>query len=135
MGQFRKLQVGSTITLKRTFNQSDFDRFARLSGDDNPIHVDPEFSARTHFGKTVAHGMLLYSVIWGALTTHFPGTVQLRQQLIFPRPTFVGEEVTLSLEIVEVQPEERTARLEIQMTKPDGQVGCQGETVLRWNRS
>jgi len=34
----------------------DFDRFARLTGDDNPIHCDPVFAATTHFGATVAHG-------------------------------------------------------------------------------
>ena len=44
-----------------------FDRFARLSGDDNPIHVDPAFSARTRFGRTVAHGMLLYGRVWAMI--------------------------------------------------------------------
>jgi len=47
-----------------TPTQADFDAFAAVSGDDNPIHVDPEFSAHTRFGRTVAHGMLLYSRLW-----------------------------------------------------------------------
>ena len=130
-----EFQIGRTVTLKRTFQQSDFERFAALSGDDNPIHVDPEFSARTRFGKTVAHGMLLYSVIWAALRTHFPDGTQARQQLMFPSPTFAGEEVMVCVQVLEAHPEERWARLETKMTKPSGDVACQGETLVRWNET
>ena len=49
-----EIKPGSTATLvRRTFAQRDFDRFAALSGDDNPIHVDAAFAARTRFGRTV----------------------------------------------------------------------------------
>jgi acyl dehydratase len=60
------LELDTQISEVKTFTQAEFDAFARLSGDDNPIHVDPEFSARTRFGRTVAHGMLLYGVNCGA---------------------------------------------------------------------
>jgi acyl dehydratase len=60
------LQVGQEESIRRVFSQSDFDRFAALSGDDNPIHIDPEFSARSKFGRTVAHGMFLYSTVWSS---------------------------------------------------------------------
>lgn len=75
----------------RTLTQADFDAFARISGDDNPIHVDPDFAARSRFGRTVAHGMLLYSVLWSLMQRHFPGTRQTRQTLMFPNPAFAGE--------------------------------------------
>nr|HMN66206.1 MaoC/PaaZ C-terminal domain-containing protein [Burkholderiaceae bacterium] len=48
---------------KRVVTQRDFDRFAALSRDDNPIHCDPGFARGTHFGATVAHGMFLYGLI------------------------------------------------------------------------
>ena len=35
--------------VERVLTQDEFDAFAKLSGDDNPIHVDPDFSARTRF--------------------------------------------------------------------------------------
>ena len=60
-------------SIRRTFSQSDFDRFAALSGDDNPIHVDPEFAARSKFGRTVAHGMFLYGNVCRLLGTPLPG--------------------------------------------------------------
>lgn len=68
-----KVEVGHVETFKCRFTQEDFDRFARLTGDNNPIHVDPQFSARTRFGRTVAHGMLLYSTICQGLSTQYPG--------------------------------------------------------------
>ncbi len=80
---------------RRTLQQSDFDRFAVLSGDDNPIHCDPEFAGRSHFGATVAHGMFLYGLIYRALEEAVPGAgmLQLEQELMFPNPSFADDEV------------------------------------------
>ena len=91
----------NSVTLDRSFTQRDFDAFAKLSGDDNPIHVDPDFSARTRFGKTVAHGALLCSVLRALCDELVPGWRQSRQDVMFPAPTYVGETVTFTAEIIE----------------------------------
>ncbi len=127
------LQVGQAESIRRTFSQSDFDRFAALSGDDNPIHIDPEFSARTKFGRTVAHGMFLYSTVCGLLGTRLPGpgTVQVEQQLMFPTATPTGEEVEIRVEVTAVQPTENLAELATIVIRPDGNNGLQGRTLAR----
>jgi acyl dehydratase len=71
--------------------QGEFDLFAGISGDDNPIHVDPDFAARTRFGRTVAHGMMLYSLIWARIVDDLPGWRQVGQDLMFPNPAYAGE--------------------------------------------
>ncbi|WP_186387099.1 MaoC/PaaZ C-terminal domain-containing protein [Stappia sp. TSB10P1A] len=76
--------------------QADFDAFADLSGDDNPIHVDAEFSARTRFGRTVSHGMLLYSRLWAVLRQRYPGRRHQMQALMFPNPAYAEEELELA---------------------------------------
>lgn len=87
-------------TTQRVLLQADFDRFARLSHDDNPIHCDPVFAARSHFGATVAHGMMLYSCICKALTEQVgPGVVQLEQTLMFPNATYVGDRLDVNLKL------------------------------------
>jgi acyl dehydratase len=83
----------SQVSLRRAFTQEDFDRFAALSGDDNPIHVDPDFSARTRFGRTVAHGVLLITVLTGLVERLRPGAAITAQDVRFPAPTFAGEEM------------------------------------------
>ncbi|MES0812117.1 MaoC/PaaZ C-terminal domain-containing protein [Roseibium sp. SCPC15] len=86
----------SSAVFTWTPRQSDFDAFATLSGDDNPIHVDPEFSARTRFGRTVSHGMLLYTRVFAHLQALYPGRKHAMQTLMFPNPSYADEELTLS---------------------------------------
>lgn len=82
------------------FSQAQFDAFAQMSGDDNPIHVDPEFSARTKFGSTVAHGMMLLAFL-NAATTRLLGqdAVFSAQELSFRAPTPAGEPVAVRVSI------------------------------------
>jgi acyl dehydratase len=78
-------------------SQAEFDRFAAVSGDDNPIHVDLGFSAGTGFGRTVSHGMLIYAKLWGMIHAARPGARTLRQEMMFPNPAFTGEKVRLTV--------------------------------------
>ena len=47
----------------REITQDDIDRYADLSGDDNPIHVDAEAAARSPYGGPIAHGMLTLRMV------------------------------------------------------------------------
>jgi acyl dehydratase len=125
------LRVGQRAALERIFTQDDFNRFAVLSGDDNPIHVDEAFSARTHFGKPVAHGMLLYSIISSLLGKQLPGpgSLQTQQELIFPSPTFAGELVTFAVEITGIQGK-NLVELTTDVTRSTGEAGAAGSAVV-----
>ncbi len=115
--------------LDKTFSQADFDAFARLSGDDNPIHVDPDFSARTRFGRTVAHGALLCSVLRGLVETILPGGRQLSQNTQYPAPSPAGE--TLRFEAETVGETELGVVIALKVTRlSDGVVTCIGETEV-----
>ena len=82
----------------RVLSQRDFDRFAALSRDDNPIHCDPAFARGTHFGATVAHGMLLFSLLCAHSARQLPGpALPVAQTLMFPAPAFVGDAVGFAL--------------------------------------
>lgn len=118
------------ISLDRTLTQAEFDCFARLSGDDNPIHVDPDFSARTRFGRTVAHGVLLYSILRGLADRLVPGGRQLWQQVRFPAPSYAGEPLRFAVR-VERRQEDRVL-LALSVTRlADGVVTCDGQTEIQ----
>jgi len=116
-----------SATFTWTPRQADFDAFAKLSGDDNPIHVDPAFSARTRFGRTVSHGMLLYTRVFAHLQTLYPGHRHDLQTLMFPNPSYADEELTLSF--VERADEPGMVDIEIKRSA-DGAVTLSGNCKL-----
>lgn len=94
----------------RTITQEDIDEFAKLSGDDQWIHVDVE-RAKTEspFGTTIAHGNLTLSAIDGLrmelmeldgfkLAVNY-GWNKVR----FPAPVPAGSNIRATAELVEVE--------------------------------
>lgn len=75
--------------------QGQFDRFAALSGDHNPIHVSADFAARSGFGRTVAHGAMLTGWLLGVLG---PRAMEATVTAVrFPAPAYAGEALRLDL--------------------------------------
>ena len=94
--------IGRRAELRHTFAQEDVGAYARLTGDMNPLHVDPLAAARSRFGRPVVHGMLTASMFSRLLAMDLPGpgTIYLRQSLRFARPVWPGQEVVASVTIV-----------------------------------
>ena len=53
---------GLPVILKE-IGQERLNAYAKISGDDNPLHLDPEFAATTQFGGIIAHGMLTLAFV------------------------------------------------------------------------
>lgn len=118
-----------TIVLEKVLTQSDFDAFAELSGDDNPIHVDEAFSAKTRFGRTVSHGMLLCTVLRGLLEQLVPGGRQVEQKLMFPSPTYAGDAMRFA--VIRRSDDGRHVVAELNCERiEDGVITCAGEATL-----
>ncbi|WP_019988776.1 MaoC family dehydratase [Rudanella lutea] len=87
------------------FSQADVEDFARVTGDNNPLHLDAEFAAQTPFKRPIIHGMLGASIFTKVLGTEFPGygSVYLGQTLEFLRPMFVDTdyEVTFTVQSID----------------------------------
>ncbi|MGL4291543.1 MAG: MaoC/PaaZ C-terminal domain-containing protein [Phreatobacter sp.] len=123
------VETGPLFAETVTLSQADFDHFARVSGDDNPIHVDPDFSRATRFGRTVSHGMLLYTVLWGLLRRHWPEARQIGQTLMFPAPAFADEPLVFSGRVETI--EASCAHLAFRVTRlADGEVVCEATAVV-----
>ena len=76
------------------------ERYAELSGDFNPIHLDGNYAKKYGFSGKVVHGMLTTAKTWSVLSngllisTNFPK----EYELAFLSPVYVDELVTLQIE-------------------------------------
>ncbi len=131
-----RLEIGMTDSITKTIQESDVYTFAELSEDRNSAHTDPEAAAKGIFGKQVAHGMLVGSLISAVLGTKLPGegTIYMEQDLKFMRPVFFGDTITATVRVSEIINEEKGIyRLDTTETNQDGQVVVSGYAVVKYS--
>jgi acyl dehydratase len=70
----------------------------RLSGDDNPLHVDPEFARAAGFPRPILHGLATYGHIGRAISRAFRGDASIKtMDCRFTAPVFPGDVLSISL--------------------------------------
>jgi len=93
----------------RAITQEEVAAYAELSGDRNPIHLDPEFAKGTPFGGTIVHGYLTLSLVVPMMAEVFEVTgfgVGINyglDRLRFPAPVPVGSRVRVVGELLSVE--------------------------------
>ena len=100
---YNKIKIGDSYTKEFIVTDEKVRTFAKISGDDNPIHVNDEFAARSRFGKRIAHGILITSFISKVIGRDFPGdgTIYVSQQVKFKRPVFIEDKISVRIEVLE----------------------------------
>lgn len=123
-----ELAIGQSATMTRIVRIEDVKKFAELSGDFNPIHLDAEFAATTRFGRQIAHGMLSATYISTVIGTQLPGsgTIYMSQSISFKAPVYLDDEVVTRVEITTLDQEKSRATLYCTCTVGD-KVVLEGE--------
>lgn len=88
------------MSWNRKFSEADLQKFARLSGDWNPLHVDAVKARRLLYGRPVVHGICLLSWALDCWLEGGESQVGCKQlKATFQNPLFVGAEVCCSVSI------------------------------------
>jgi 3-hydroxybutyryl-CoA dehydratase len=127
-----ELKIGDQFSTSREVTDEVIRRFADVSGDHNPIHLDEEFAAKTRFGKRIAHGMLSGAFISAVLGNEFRGMtiVYLSQTLKFIAPVFIGDTVTATATITAIREDKKIVTIETICTNQKGEAVVQGEAAI-----
>ncbi|CAE6902897.1 3-hydroxybutyryl-CoA dehydratase [Pseudomonas marincola] len=128
---YEELTVGQTASYSKTVEERDVQLFAAVSGDNNPVHLDPEFAAESMFKERIAHGMFSGALISAAVACELPGpgTIYLGQTMRFTLPVKLGDTLTVRLEILEKLPKFRV-RIATQVFNQRDEMVVDGEAEI-----
>jgi acyl dehydratase len=123
------LQVGQKARRTKTVTARDVELYAEITEDRNPLHFDPDFAARTRFGRLVAQGGITSGMLNAlvAMDLPGPGTVFMSQTLRYLAPTYLGDTLTAEVEVLAVKPDKPVCQLKAIITNQDGTVVLEGE--------
>ena len=141
MSEFH-VSVGDQVRFSKTVSESDVYLFAGITGDLAPNHVDEVFMRRTRYGRRIAHGALLI----GFMSTASTMLVERRggpagaetpvslgyDRIRFTAPVFLGDTITVTYTVAEVDPTRRRARSAIEVTNQKGETVAVAEHILKW---
>jgi acyl dehydratase len=124
--------VGSRASRTQTLRAEDVEAFARLTGDRNPLHFDPDFAASTRAGRLVVQGGLTTGIFNAlvAMDLPGPGSVFLHQEWHYPAPVYVGDTVTAEAEVIEARLDKPITRLRCVARRQDGVEVLRGECLV-----
>lgn len=129
---FEDINLGDSTTYTRLITNQEVEAFAAISGDHNPLHLDPEYAATTAFGECIAHGMLTGALISAAIAMQLPGpgSVYLSQSLQFKAPVFLGDTLTVTLTVIDKHAKRPWITLQCQVDNQDGKAVAKGEAQV-----
>jgi 3-hydroxybutyryl-CoA dehydratase len=128
---FEDLNEGMSATFTKMVTEADIIKYADISGDTNPVHLDADYAAATMFKERIAHGMLTAGFISAVFGTKLPGpgSIYVNQSLKFRAPVKIGDTVTATVTVTGKVPEKKFVTFSTVCTVNDKPV-LEGEATL-----
>jgi 3-hydroxybutyryl-CoA dehydratase len=136
------VEIGDQVSFAKTVGETDIYLFAGITGDFSVNHVNEQYMARSKYGKRIAHGALIVGYMSTCSTLMIDkcqGTalgetpVSLGYDKVrFLAPVFIGDTVTLTYTVAEVDAQKRQSLADIRAVNQNGDLVAVARHVLRW---
>ena len=129
---FEDLKIGTTDEFSKTISEADIQTFADVSGDENPVHLNPEYAKATVFKGCIAHGILTASFVSTVIGTRMPGPgcIYVAQNLKFKAPVRAGDTVKAVCTVTELNEKRKFAEIKTQCFVGDTLVVDGNATIM-----
>ena len=130
---FDQVKVGDSQSLVKLITEADIRRFVEMTGDNNPLHVDPEYASSTSFKEIVVHGMLGASFISTVIGTKLPGpgALWVSQAMEFNLPVRLGDTLTVTCTVLHKHARDRLLEIETKIANQHGQTVLTGQGKVK----
>jgi len=131
-----RYSIGDVERFSKTVGESDVYLFAGIVGDFYGVHLNEEFAKQTRFGKRIAQGALsigFIATVMGYLAARADGAgaVSYRYDITFRAPVFIGDTLTVELELIEKDLERSVCQFQATVLSQSGVTIADGQTYLK----
>lgn len=125
-------KVGDKAEFTHVITMAEIQKFAEITGDDNPLHVNRKYADQTSFKGIVAHGMLSASFFSTMVGKYLPGdgALWIKQSLNFLLPVRPGDGLKVHAEVKQISISQRTMTIYASIHNQFGQKVLDGEGVV-----
>lgn len=121
------IEVGDTVTVRKTVSESDVYLFAGITGDFSANHVDADYMAAGGYGQRVVHGALLLGFTSTASTLMAQRSARRSvaagyDRIRFVRPVFFGDTIEVTYTIVDADYEKRRTTAQVTVDNQHGEL-------------
>ncbi|CUS26806.1 crotonase [Paucilactobacillus oligofermentans DSM 15707 = LMG 22743] len=128
------IKIGMTGEFCKEVIKENIEQFAKITGDENPMHMDNNFAKTTQFGKRIAHGMFSASLISAVIGMKIPGpgAIYLGQSLNFKAPVYFGDVLVAKATVVKISQKAnfKIVTLDTVVTNQDGVIVTDGQAKV-----
>ena len=109
------IKVGKNISFKKKISKDLIKKFSKLSGDNNPIHINEKYVSKTAYKKIVAHGMLSETYLSKIIGTKLPGkgSLWVEKEVKYLKIVRVNDVITFKANVEEIDEKNRIAFINI----------------------
>ncbi len=129
---YDQMEIGEKASFSKTISETDIYLFAAISGDFNPAHVNEAYAKGTNFKTRIAHGFVPESLCAPVVGMKLPGpgTVVIDHYTRYLRPTFIGDTITATAEVLEKIEEKKRVKLKLTWQNQNGDLVCEGWVLV-----
>lgn len=144
MAEFH-VRLGDQVQFSKTVGETDVYLFAGITGDFSGNHVNDAYMRRSAYGGRIAHGALLIGYMSTTSTMMCAKSIaggidETPVSLGYDRVRFLkavklGDTITVTYRIAEIDIERRRSRAEVKVTNEAGELCAVAEHLLKWVRN
>lgn len=130
--KYEDIHIGMTESFSVTVTEEMMSSFRDITGDINPLHNDEAYALEQGFDARVAYGMLTSSFLSTLAGVYLPGRYSLIRsvEVKFPKPVMIGDELTVSGEVTDMNDEYRFFTLKVSIRNGHGDKVCRGRMEI-----
>lgn len=131
--KYADIKIGLIEKFSVIISEDIVNSFSRISGDENPLHIDENYAKSKNFKGKVVFGMLVASYLSRLAGMHLPGlnSLILSVNTNFIKPVYVNDKLEIIGEVTDKKDFGNIIKINVIITNQKGIIVTKGDMLVK----